>query len=139
MIKVFSTIILSGLAMMSAAYAQSTQPIQAKVPFAFSVKGATLTPGTYRLTYSNTSGILAVGGVQGTKGGAFVLARPGSSPEASDASAKLVFRCYEKACYLAQVWQGSIGGGRNLELPQPARERKLAFETRVVSITLAGK
>jgi hypothetical protein len=56
MTKMFSTIILSGLAMMSTAYAQSSQPIQAKVPFAFTVQGTILAAGNYRLTYSDTHG-----------------------------------------------------------------------------------
>lgn len=138
MTKMFSTIILSGLATISAAYAQSTQPIQAKVPFAFSVKDTTLAAGAYRLTYSNTARVLSIQGVEGTEGGAFALALPESAPGASHQSPKLVFRCYDKACYLAEVWQGTIGGDRNLEVPQP-RERKVAFVTRVISITIAAK
>lgn len=139
MTKMFSTIILSGLAMMSTAYAQSSQPIQAKVPFAFTVQGTILAAGNYRLTYSDTARILYVRGVEGTWGGAFVLARPESAPGASKQSAKLVFQCHDKACCLAQVWQGSISGDRRLEVPQPARERELGFKTRVVSMTIPTK
>ncbi len=139
MAKMFSTIILSGLAMISTAYAQSSQPIQAKVPFAFTVQGTTLAAGSYRLTYSDTPGILFVRGVEDTSAGAFLHAIPESAPGASKQSAKLVFQCHENACYLAQVWQGNISGDRRLEVPQPARERELGFQTRVVSITIPGK
>jgi len=139
MIKMFSTMIFSGLAMISTAYAQSSQPIQAQVPFAFRVQGATFAAGKYRLTYSDTAGILAVRGVGATSGGAFLRVMPESAPGASRPSAKLVFQCYDNACYLAQVWQGRIGGDRRLEVLQPTRERELAFETRLVSITSSHK
>ena len=135
MIRIFSIMILSGLAMISMAYAQSNQPIQAKVPFAFTAQGVTFTAGDYQLTYSNTAGILYVRGVGATSGAGFLRAMPESAPGASEGSVKLVFECHDNACYLAQVWQGTIGGDRRLEVIQPARERKLAFETRVVSIT----
>jgi hypothetical protein len=139
MFKMFSMMILSGLATIPAAYGQSTQPIQAKVPFTFTVHDTTLPAGDYRLTYSDTASILTIRGAQGTPGGAFVRALPQSAPGASEQSAKLVFQCHDKSCYLAQVWQGSISGDRSLEVPEPAHERRLAFETRVVSITLAAK
>jgi hypothetical protein len=139
MTKMFSTMILSGLAMISTAYAQSSQPIQAKVPFAFTVQDTTLAAGNYRLTYSNTARILYVRGVEPTSSGAFLLATPESAPGASKESAKLVFQCHDKACYLAQVWQGNIAGDRRLEVLQPPRERKLAVEARVVSITIPAK
>ena len=139
MAKMFSTIILSGLAMMSTAYAQSTQPIQAKVPFAFTVQDTTLAAGDYWLTYSDTARVLYVRGVGGTAGAAFLPARPESAPGASKQAAKLVFHCRENACYLAQVWQGSISGDRRLEVRQPAREREIGFETRVISMTTPTK
>lgn len=137
--KMFWSIILSGLAMISTAYAQSSQPLQAKVPFAFKVQGTTFAAGSYRLTYSDTTRILYVRGVEDMSGGAFLRAIPQSAPGASKQSAKLVFQCHDSECYLAQVWQGNISGDRRLEVPQPARERELGFETRVVSITIPAK
>jgi len=139
MSKAFSTIVASALAVISTAYAQSTQPIEAQVPFAFTAQGATFAAGNYRLTYSDTAHLLYVRGVEGTSGGAFLPVRPESAPGASKQSAKLVFQCRQNACYLAQVWQGNISGNRRLEVPQPARERELNFETRVVSITIPAK
>ena len=137
--KILSTMILSGLTMISTAYAQSSQPIQAKVPFAFTTHGTTLSAGKYQLTYSDKAGVLYVRGLEGTSTAAFLPARPESAPGASKKSAKLVFECHENLCYLTQVWQGSIGGDRRLEVLQPPRERELSFETRVVSMTIPTK
>ncbi len=139
MTKMFATMIFLGLAMISTAYAQASQPIQAKVPFNFTVQGTTFAAGTYRMTYSDTTRILYVRGVEHPSSGAFLRAIPESAPGASKRPAKLVFHCYDNACYLAQVWQGSISGDRRLEVSQPARERDLGFETRVLSMTIPTK
>jgi hypothetical protein len=67
--------------------------------------------------------------------GVFAIAVPTIGPEAPGESGKLVFDCYEKTCYLARVWQGTIGSGRGLEVPHPKPEREVALATRVVTIT----
>ena len=48
MFKTFSTIAVLSLLTLSAAQAQSEQPIQAKVPFTFTVQNTTLAAGNYR-------------------------------------------------------------------------------------------
>ncbi len=63
MFKMFSTMTLLGLATFSAAYAQSSQPIQAKVPFAFMVQDTTLAAGNYQLTYNNNAHSLTIRGL----------------------------------------------------------------------------
>jgi hypothetical protein len=139
MFRTFSIMTLLGLATISAAYAQSGQPIQAKVPFAFTVQDTILPAGNYQLTYSNTAHRLFIRGLDQNSPGAFVTAEPASAPSSSSSSAKLVFDCYGKTCYLARAWQGSIGGGRGLKVPQTEREHRLGVATRVVSITIPAK
>ncbi len=139
MFKMFSTMTLLGLATFSAAYAQSSEPAQAKVPFAFTVQDTTLAAGNYQLTYSNTAHILSIRGLDQNSGGAFVTAEPTSASGSSSASGKLVFRCYGKTCYLAQVWHGGSDGNRGLKLLPTEPERKLALATRVTSITIPAK
>jgi hypothetical protein len=138
MFRIFSTMILAGLATIPAAYAQSGQPIEARIPFAFLVNDATLAAGKYQLMYNHSAHSLLIRGLDGNPGGAFVTAIPTSAPESS-ASPSLVFECYGKSCYLARVSQGSIGSGRGLEVSEPQHGRKLTFETRVVYITIPAK
>jgi hypothetical protein len=136
MFQTFSTITLLGLLTLSAAQAQSEQPIHAKVPFAFTVQNTTLAAGTYRLTYKQTAHILSIRGLDQNPGAVFTLAVPSTD---ANGPAKLVFNCYGKTCYLARVWQGDHAGGRGLQLSQNEKQRKLSFLTRVVSITVAAK
>jgi hypothetical protein len=125
----------SGLLMLSPAYAQSEQPIHAKVPFAFKALNTTLAAGSYRLTYNASAHTLLIRGLDPNSKGAFAIATPTIGPEAPGESGKLVFDCYEKACYLARVWQGRIGSGRGLKVPHPKPEREVVFATRVITIT----
>jgi hypothetical protein len=139
MIKMFSTMTVCGLLMTSAAHAQSGQPIQAKVPFAFIAQNTMLASGTYQLTYNTTAHRLMIRGLNQNAKSAFATAVPTSASSSRDEFGKLVFRCYEKTCYLAQVWQGSIGSGRGLEVRHAEPSGKLALATRVVSITIPVK
>jgi len=136
MFKIFSTMTLFGILTVSASHAQSNQPIQAHVPFAFTVQATTLTPGHYQLTYSSSSHILSILGLDQDSGGAFVTAL---SVTAASGPGKLVFNCYNKSCYLAQVWQGATAGGAGLRLPHTEQERRIAVLTRAVSITIPAK
>jgi len=136
--KVFSTIILSALATMPSAFAQSSQPLQAKVPFAFSVQNTSLPPGSYQLTYSNTAHSLSIRGLDANSKGAFVTALPADASEASGTSGKLVFHCYGKSCSLAQVWRGG-SASRGLKVPQSEQQRVLFFSMRPVTVTIPAK
>jgi hypothetical protein len=135
MTKMFSTITLYGLLMLPAAYAQSEQPIQAKVPFAFRAPNATLAAGSYQRTYSTSAHTLMIRGLDENSQAAFATAAPitGSAPRGE--SGKLVFDCYEKTCYLARVWQGRIGSGRGLKMIRPKSEKEVALLMRVVTMT----
>ena len=133
MTKMFSTMTVYGLLTVSAAYAQSEQPIQAKVPFAFRAQNSTLAAGSYQLTYSTSAHTLLIQRLDLNSKGAFAIAVPTIGPEALGESGKLVFDCYEKTCYLARVWQGRIGSGVGLKVPHPKPEREVAFATRVIT------
>lgn len=136
MFKMFSTMTLLGLAGIASANAQSAQPIQAKVPFAFTVQSTTLPAGNYQLTYNNAH-VLSIRGLDPDSRAAFATGIPATA--SPNAPARLVFDCYDKTCYLARVWQGGIGGGQGLEVPEPEPDRTLAFKTRVISMTIAAK
>ena len=139
MFKMLSTMTLLGLATLSETYAQSQQPIQAKVPFTFMVHNTTLSAGKYQLTYSNSAHNLWIRGLDENSPAMFVTAIPMAAIRSSDSSGKLVFDCYANSCYLAQVWQGSRRSNRGLELRPSEQQRRLALATRVVSTTIPAK
>jgi hypothetical protein len=136
MSKMFLKLTLFGLLAGVAAHAQSSQPLQANVPFAFTVRQATLPAGSYRLTFARNGYVLRVQGVNNPADNALTLAAPGSDPQGRAGAARLVFHCYGKGCYLAQVWDGGAAG-TGLELPHTQQERRLAFQTRIISMTMA--
>jgi hypothetical protein len=139
MFKTISTMTLLGLLTLSAAHAQSNQPIRAKVPFAFAVQNTMMAAGNYELNYNSNSGILTVRGLDQNSSVLHFTAQPASDVRQGLGSAKLVFGCYSENCFLTRVWQGADLGGRGLMLAPSPRERKLAFTTRAVSITIPGK
>ncbi|HEY6989420.1 MAG TPA: hypothetical protein VH369_13590 [Bryobacteraceae bacterium] len=139
MTKMFSTMTVYGLLTVCAAYAQSEQPIQAKIPFAFRAQNTSLAAGTYQLTYNTGAHTLMIQSLGLNSKGAFAIAVPTTDSGAPGESGKLVFDCYEKACYLARVWQGRIGSGRGLKVPHPQPEAKVVFAARLVAITVPAK
>ncbi len=135
MFKSFATITLLGVVMISGAFAQSAQPLQANVPFAFTVQDTTLPAGHYQFTYNNTAHILSIRGLDQNPGGGFVTAQPISASNPAE-QARLTFDCYDKTCYLAQAWQGSTSG---LKVRQSDGERRLSVVTRVLSVTIPAR
>ena len=139
MSRIFLTLPICGLLMIFGAYAQSGQPIQAQVPFAFVAENTRFAAGPYQLTYSTTSHKMMIRSLDQKSEPAFATTIPATASGPRGETGKLVFRCYEKTCYLAQVWQGSVDSGRGLELRYPAPVPHLAFTTRVVAITIPVK
>ena len=139
MSKTFSTITLLGLLTLSAAQAQSSQPIRAKVPFDFTVGKTTLAAGNYQLTYSSTAHIISIQGLDRNSRTTFVNAIPANPSTSSNGSGRLVFECLGGTCYMAQVWKDPASGDLGFEV-RPAEQRKvLAFNTRVISVTIPAK
>jgi hypothetical protein len=138
MTKMFSTIILSALAMMPSAFAQSSQPLQAKVPFTFSLQSTSLPAGSYQLSYNNTAHSLWIRGLNPNSKGVMVTALPAHGSEASGDSGKLIFNCYGQSCSLAQVWRGGTAN-RGLKVVQSDPQRVLSFSVRVVTVTIPAK
>lgn len=135
MLKIFSTMMLLGVASISV-YAQSAQPLQANVPFAFTVQETILPAGSYQFTYNNTAHTLSIRALNRDSRGAFVTAEPTSAPNSSTERARLTFHCYGKSCYLAQAWQGSSTG---LKVRETEHERRLALATRLIAVTIPAR
>src|SRR5690242_13947881 len=105
MFKKLSTMIFFGLLTLSAARAQSSPPTQALVPFAFHVQSRVYPAGTYRLTFDLKTNVLSLRGADQISQSGFFLVTPAEESHRTKEGAGLVFKCYDKSCYLAQVWQ----------------------------------
>ncbi|MBV9498340.1 MAG: hypothetical protein JO138_03095 [Acidobacteriaceae bacterium] len=138
MFKMFSITTLLGLSTISA-YAQSSAPIQAEVPFAFMVQDTTLPAGNYQFTYNSSAQRLLIRGLGQSSEGVFATAVPVTASESSNVSTRLIFKCYDNTCYLEQVSQGGISGNQGLKVPQGVEERRMAFLPPAVPITIPAK
>jgi hypothetical protein len=135
MFKMFSKLSFFGSLMISATCAQSGQPIQARIPFAFTVTNTTLPPGNYQFTYGTSAQRLTIRSRDGNSAGIFVTAFQTAS-EPSGEQGRLIFDCYGHACYLAQVREGSLAGNRGVQVLGSERRRTLGISARIVAITI---
>ncbi len=135
MFKTFATITLLSVATISGVLAQSAQPRQAHVPFAFTVQDTVLPAGHYQFTYNNTTHLLLIRGLDRNGGAGFVTAEPIGASTSSE-QARLTFDCYDKTCYLEQAWERSTTG---LKVLRPVRERRLVMAARVIEITIPAR
>jgi len=138
MFKMFSTTALLGLATISA-YAQSSPPIQAEVPFSFIVQDTSLPAGNYQFTYNSSAQRLLIRGLAQSSEGVFATAVPAIASESSDASPRLMFECYDKTYYLEQVSQAGISGTGAVKVPQGTEEHRTALLTHTASIAIPAK
>jgi hypothetical protein len=113
----------------SAAYGQ-TEPMTAKISFAFRAVGSDLPAGHYKLApVSGNAGSMGTMELRNMDTGktVFFSSKDASTAESKDARPRLVFQCGgEGGCSLASVWSGT---GAGLEFATPAftaaqRERR---------------
>jgi hypothetical protein len=136
MFKAISTLTIFGLLAMSAAQAQSNQPLHAQIPFAFEVQGATLPAGAYQLSYSNTSHLLTL---NTAKHAVFLTMRPAANSPVASETGKVLFQCYRGSCYLAAVWPSATSGQPALQVITPEPASRMSFVTRAVSLAATAK
>ncbi len=139
MFKSLSTMTLLGIASVSAAFGQSSQPLQAEIPFAFTVQDSILPAGSYQFTYNNTSHRLSIRGLNQNSGSVLVTAAPTSASNHSNERARVTFHCYGRTCYLAEAWQDSSSGDRGLEVFETEHERRFAVAARVIAVTIPAR
>jgi hypothetical protein len=133
MFKMFSTVAFWGWLTVSAVHAQSSMPIQARIPFAFTVQKTVLAAGHYQFTYNSTAHVLAIRGLDRQGDKMFVGGVPTGL---AYGPGKLLFDCSGKTCSLTQVSQGGTAGGGSWQI-QPARqERRVTLLPRVITRTL---
>jgi len=104
-------LMVAAATLVAAAGAASAQELKAEIPFAFRTNGATLAPGTYRVSLSRTAGILYLYfSSSETHQSALSPANvPYDAPKdwRETGKAVLSFECGSKTCTLVGVWGGS--------------------------------
>lgn len=124
-------------ALLVAAGAASAQALTAEIPFAFRAGTANLTPGSYRLIDSHTTGVHHLVMTELVSGRSIQVIAPAAIPQRSDPSygeAKLVFRCTGPDCSLKTVYMGTAGGV--LDVPTWSSRDKELSAIRVISVRL---
>jgi hypothetical protein len=85
-------------------------PVQAKIPFSFTVFGKTLSAGDYSI--SAASHIIKI------RDANYRIVAMASANELSDRAAgekgHLLFHCYQDRCFLAEIWFGAHDNGLQL-------------------------
>jgi hypothetical protein len=139
MFKTVSTLTVMGLLTLSAAQAQSSQTLQAHVPFAFQMQHKDFAAGNYWLTYSMNNHILYLRNMDQSSRAGFFLVSPTSDSRNASRHAKLVFTCYSNTCNLAEIWQGGDHNRAGLEVPRTEPERRIPISMRVLSLAIPAK
>ena len=99
--------------------------VQAEIPFAFSVPGTVVPPGTYRIEQPNTiTGQRTLLMTNMKTNRSVLLVQRFTDSRAPEAPTEIVFRCLEQKCELAEIWAaGGIGwnfGPSRSKLPESA-------------------
>jgi len=138
MFKMFS-ITLLGLLTVSAVRAQSSQPLEAKIPFDFTVQNTTLEAGTYRLSYNQFSHILRIVGRDPHGPSVAVLADTSAAPHTPAKLGELTFQCDGDDCRLARVWQSAGAGGAGLDILQKRQKNTTARASQPTFVTIPAE
>ena len=120
-----SMILAAALAVSSAVVFAQTQ-MTAKVPFAFSTIGGNLSAGKYAIVTvsSNSPGVLRIrneASGQQLNLGVGVPTVPGSND-----APRLVFKCADDKCALAEVWRGANGYKFATPRLRPSQNERIA-------------
>ncbi len=85
-------------------------PVQAKIPFSFTVFGKTLSAGDYSISAS--SHMIKI---RDANHRIVVMAAANEvSDAAADEKGHILFHCYREQCFLSEIWFGAHENGRQL-------------------------
>ena len=128
-----NTLMVAAAAMAAVAGAASAQSMKVEVPFAFRVSGTVMPAGTYQVSTSSAMTSRPTFRLLNTELKRPVLAMPVGELGTGENSrvAKLVFRCGDGACALAQIWTGTGHGAYYLPSPKSSHDDKAMVEIKV--------
>ena len=102
-------LILATAALALSVGAASAASLKAKVPFEFQAAGKSMPAGAYILTKVNLAGDFGIWELYSleSKARVYVTAPVQMLPQtAAEFQSRLVFRCAEQTCDLAEIWRG---------------------------------
>lgn len=134
--RIAKTLSLSILLAGFVAHAQSSRPINVRVPFDFVAAERALPAGDYTVTPAFSDHTMLIRSTD-SKHALFVITMGAQSPDIQKVP-KLVFHRYGEHYFLSEVWTASTNVGSRL--PKPALERVLARDSKKPSqeIVIAG-
>lgn len=121
-------LMVAAVAMAAVAGVASAQTLKVEVPFAFRASGTVMPAGTYYVVSRPTGSGVPIFRVLNLDAKRGILASAGLKHEgASNGEAKLVFRCYDSSCTLAQIWTGSAVGAYDIPMPKLHSDERAAL------------
>ena len=108
-----------------------------KIPFEFTAGKMTLPAGEYRVLQEYASPALLIQRMD-RSAATFVNSNAVASNK-PQAQTKLVFHCYGKRCFLAQVWRAGESRGRELLKSAQEKEQGMAHNEAPDQITIVAR
>lgn len=128
--RVVQTAILALLAA-TFANAQTTVPaLRAEIPFAFEMRGVTLSGGEYRVDFSEDRNWFTIKSLENASESAIGVTFSVTLNKQTPSEAKLVFNKYGDRYFLSQIWHPAIAR----QLPKSKQEREMVTSRVVAQI-----
>ena len=103
--------LLAGIGLWAGAAQGQAGGVRASVPFPFSVNDKTFAPGKYTMVAGSNQVRL----ISATEGKTVAIALANDvSGHLAGANGRVVFRCYNNRCFLAEVWSPTETNGRQV-------------------------
>jgi hypothetical protein len=101
------------------------QTLKANIPFRFQTSNADMPPGEYSVSETQPGSSVIVLHNRDTRKSDMILANARIGAP-SDSRPRLVFRCSENRCALAEIWGATSGGGVKFPQAKPRDLDRLA-------------
>lgn len=111
----------------------SAQTMKVEVPFSFQASGAVMPAGTYSIALREGYSSVPIFRLLNSEAKRSALVMPTQAHNKGAGrytEAKLIFRCADGSCALAQVWTGTPLGAYDLPAPKGARTQAALVEVR---------
>jgi hypothetical protein len=130
---------VAALAALTTAFgmAQNLGSVQGTIPFDFVAAGKTLPAGYYTITSDMRCSCLVVRDARAQV--KVVLLGVDADHPANPKASQLAFRVYGERHYLASIWNGSSGAGRQFNKTPAEREAEIAAVPQRTTLVLAQK
>lgn len=116
---------------------RAQEPVFVKIPFEFTAGKMTLPAGEYQVLQGHASPALLIQRMD-RSAATYVSSNTVVSNEGQEQT-KLVFHCYSKHCFLAQVWRAGESRGRELLKSAKEKEQAIARNEAPDQVTIVAR